>query len=418
MYGDRRDDYLFLKHDMFALKDHQQKQMLAELDRIPGNQLLNSNADDLVVSYADKYSLTAPTLREDEIYTDEPMDVRVDVSQDRDRYIRDRGRPFYVSGTRIRIMVPFDGDAEMFRVKPSSSYLNALRGSVSEGELVYSQQSTQLDGGRVRAEFDRWLGEIRQYLEWQRADLRGFNEGLAATARQFIDQRRVKLLADQGIGKSLGFPLKKREGAPPTYRAPEVKRKIVPKMPAASSTKYVPEPELDTTEYDHILSVISSMVHVMERSPKAFHTLDEEGIRSHFIVQLNGHYEGQATGETFNYQGKTDILIRSGDRNVFVAECKLWSGPAKLTGTIDQLLGYLTWRDSKTAILLFNRNKDFSKVLAAIPDTVKAHPKFRKELTARGPSEFRYVFRHKDDDAKDLHLAVLAFDIPLPTDTR
>ncbi len=26
-------------------------------------------------------------------------------------------------------------------------------------------------------------------------------------------------------------------------------------------------------------------------------------VRSHFLVQLNGHYEGQATGETFNSGG-------------------------------------------------------------------------------------------------------------------
>ena len=113
---------------------------------------------------------------------------------------------------------------------------------------------------------------------------------------------------------------------------------------------------------------------VMERSPKAFDGLDEEGIRSHFLVQLNGHYEGQATGETFNYQGKTDILIRSGDRNIFIAECKFWGGPQMLTQTIDQLLGYLSWRDFKTAILLFNRNRDFSKVLDSIPETVRDRP--------------------------------------------
>ena len=53
------------------------------------------------------------------------------------------------------------------------------------------------------------------------------------------------------------------------------------------------------------------MAQVMERSPSAFSTMDEESLRSHFLVQLNGHYEGQATGETFNYEGKTDILIRS-----------------------------------------------------------------------------------------------------------
>jgi len=126
------------------------------------------------------------------------------------------------------------------------------------------------------------------------------------------------------------------------------------------------------------------MVKVMERSPKAFDGLDEEGIRSHFLVQLNGHYEGQATGETFNYQGKTDILIRSGDRNIFIAECKFWGGPQMLTQTIDQLLGYLSWRGSKTAILLFNRNRDFSKVLDSIPETVRAHPNFQKEVRSAG----------------------------------
>ncbi len=41
-------------------------------------------------------------------------------------------------------------------------------------------------------------------------------------------------------------------------------------------------------------------------------------------MMVNTHYRGQATGETFNKSGKTDILVRDGDRNVFVAECKWW----------------------------------------------------------------------------------------------
>lgn len=166
-----------------------------------------------------------------------------------------------------------------------------------------------------------------------------------------------------------------------------------------------------------ILDVIEGMVKVMERSPKAFHGIDEEALRTHSLVQLNGHYEGGATGETFNYQGKTDILIRSGDRNIFIAECKFWNGPAKLTDTIDQLLGYLSWRDSKAAILLFNRNKDFSKVIEAIPGVVRAHPNFQKDEGKRGETAFRYAFRHRDDAAKILHLTVMAFDIPRPADS-
>jgi hypothetical protein len=183
-------------------------------------------------------------------------------------------------------------------------------------------------------------------------------------------------------------------------------------MPPATTGAYKPEPVLEEAEYQHILDVIDNMGKVMERSPKAFHDIDEEALRTHFLVQLNGHYEGQATGETFNYQGKTDILIRSDDRNIFIGECKFWSGPAKLTETIDQILGYLSWRDSKAAILLFNRNKDFSKVLDAIPETVKTHSNLQKDEGRRGQTSFRYAFRHKDDPAKILHLTIVAFDIP------
>ena len=123
----------------------------------------------------------------------------------------------------------------------------------------------------------------------------------------------------------------------------------------------------------------------------------------------------RATGETFNYQGKTDILVRSEGRNIFIAECKFWSGPKMLTDTIDQLLSYTSWRDTKTAVIVFNRNKDFSKVLAAIPGTTKAHANFKRELPGSTETVFRYCFAHRDDKNRELLLTVLAFDVPQAT---
>ena len=115
-------------------------------------------------------------------------------------------------------------------------------------------------------------------------------------------------------------------------------------------------------DYEYILSVLSNMVIVMERSPRAFRDMSEEDLRTHFLVPLNGHYEGQATGETFNYEGKTDILIRVDGRNIFIAECKFWTGPKGLTKALDQLLGYTSWRDTKAALLIFNRGRNMSTV--------------------------------------------------------
>ena len=92
---------------------------------------------------------------------------------------------------------------------------------------------------------------------------------------------------------------------------------------------------------------MNNMVAVMERSPKAFRDMKEEDLRQHFLVQLNGQYEGQASGETFNFEGKTDILIRHEGKNIFIAECKFWRGPSTVADTLDQLLSYLSWRDTK-----------------------------------------------------------------------
>ena len=80
--------------------------------------------------------------------------------------------------------------------------------------------------------------------------------------------------------------------------------------------------------------------------------------------------------------------------------------------TIDQLLSYTSWRDTKTAILIFNRNKNFSRVLAEIPKTTISHPNYVRTLEKKGETTTRYIFRHIDDIDRNLMLSILAFDIP------
>lgn len=411
-----RSDLFFSDEDAFAVQQHQRAAVDSEIAAIEGNRLLNTNVEDLVNYIVERYRLDVPLLDEANMTVDQ-QEAKRDVSGDRLRMGYNFGRgPVHVTGTEVVVEVPFTGDPQMFRIQPNTHTFNPPRGEVRGDTVIFRHWSDNPQPEQVRRAIDGWLTEIKQHLQWQRASFQQFNDSLPGMARLAITNRRDKLLANQNLVAGLGIPLKRRPGSTGTYTAPEVKRKIAPKMPPVTTGTFKPEPVLEEAEYQHILDVIDSMVKVMERSPKAFHDIDEEALRTHFLVQLNGHYEGQATGETFNYQGKTDILIRSGDRNIFIAECKFWGGPAKLTETIDQILGYLSWRDSKAAILLFNRNKDFSKVVNAIPETVKAHSNFQKDEGTRGQTGFRYAFRHKDDAAKILHLTVMAFDIPRVTE--
>ena len=407
----RRDNLLFCGTDWHSCEEAQKRALESEIDAIDGDRLLNTSVEDLCAFCEEKFSVEVPTLHEDRIVVD-GQEVQIDVSQDGMRDIRDRTRPFHIPGTLVEVTVPFSGDAQAFQIQPTAVTTSRPEARVASNALIIEVQGAALETEATRTEINRRLGGIKQYLESLGENARGFNERLGQLARQRIEQRREKLLADRNLVANLGFPLKERLDASPTFAAPEVRRRLTPKRPLASTAPYEPEPALASDDYEHILSVINSMAVVMERSPRAFAAMDEEALRSHFLVQLNGHYEGHATGETFNYEGKTDILIRVAGRNIFIAECKYWDGPTKFSNTIDQLLRYVSWRDTKTAIIVFNRNKTFTRVVEAIPDAAKAHPNFKRQLKDDKEGEFRYVFSHRDDQNREMLLAVLAFDVP------
>lgn len=404
-------DLLFAQADWFSVAENQKANMGREVLGLNENQVLNTSVDDLCAYLVNKYSVDVPVLDEDGIHADQ-QDTQIDVSRDPMRMILDRGRPFYVSGTIIEVSVPFTGEAEAFKIRPTTYTLNPPRGIVRNGELTLQISGTNLNAEQVKASIQGSLTEIKTHLDRLRVDAKGLTDQLRTEARRQVEQRRQKFLADRNLVASLGFPLKRRDGAPQTYRAPEVRRRVQLRPPVATSAPFKPEPSLDMAEYEHILSVMTNMALVMERSPSAFVAINEEDLRTHFLVQLNGHYEGQATGETFNYGGKTDILIRSEGKNIFIAECKYWGGPKRLIETVDQLLGYTSWRDSKAAILIFNRQKNFSRVVEAIPEIMATHTNVKRTLPKPSETSFRYVLGQRDDPNREMIVSVLAFDIP------
>ena len=409
-------DLLFCKVDWRSVTEHQKSELLKEISSLREDRLLNTATDDLAAYLDQKYAIEVPVLHEDQISVDN-RETRIDVSHDPLRFIHDRSRPFYVTGTQVEVEIPFSGDANIFRVQPTTFSLNPPRADVREASLIVTITGTNLNPERLRTEIDQTLQGIKEALERLRQSAGEFNNALAAQARQHIEQRKQKLLRDRELVTNLGFPLKARTNAVRTYAAPDVKKKIAPTLPKASTAPYKPEPALPEADYENILGVMERMVHVMECSPAAFGHMDEEGIRTHFLVQLNGQYEGQATGETFNYEGKTDILIKSNGRNIFVAECKFWKGAKKYGETIDQLLSYLSWRDTKAAVVVFNRNKNFSAVLEEIKKATPEHPNHKAFIRQCSESSWQYKFSHRDDPNREMIITVMAFDVPSPENT-
>ena len=165
--------------------------------------------------------------------------------------------------------------------------------------------------------------------------------------------------------------------------------------------------------YDDILKVIYDLGKSMEKKPSTYKDKDEEGIRDQFLLVLETRYDSTtATGETFNRGGKTDIILKyaKDSSNLFVAECKFWQGTSEFHKAISQLFDrYLTWRDSKTALILFVTNKDFTSVIDTIKKETPNHPYFLKSTGTRGETSFSFHFHLPQDKDKIVFLEIIAF---------
>ncbi|NOC90678.1 hypothetical protein GS614_01940 [Ruegeria sp. HKCCD6604] len=378
-----------------------------------GDELLNTSTTDLARYYADQYAFEAPTIHPEDLEVDQ-RETQVDVSRNSNRWTRDRSRPYYITGTALDVEIPYSGNKVGFEIQPTTWSTVKPRGTVTENVIKFTISGTDLTQDRVKDEIDRRIAGLNEYLEWLRNDAYGYNAALEALATETIERRKEKLLKDKSLVAGLGFKMKQRPGTAETYAAPQVRRKIRPSTPkpSASRAPYKPEPTLTVEDYEHILTVLENMVSVMEQSPGAFREIDEESLRTHFLVQLNGHYVGDATGETFNYEGKTDILIKAEGRNIFIGECKFWTGEKAYLETLDQVLSYLSWRDTKAAVLMFSRNKDFTGVLEKISSSTSSHANFKKLVEQRSESSWTYLFGHKDDPNREISITVQAYNVP------
>ncbi len=87
--------------------------------------------------------------------------------------------------------------------------------------------------------------------------------------------------------------------------SPDGSKTIYPDSSYCDGAPFNPEPARAMEQYELVLKIMQDMALVMERSHGVCKSMDGEALRQHFLGQLNGQFEGKATGETFNMSGKT-----------------------------------------------------------------------------------------------------------------
>jgi hypothetical protein len=245
--------------------------------------------------------------------------------------------------------------------------------------------------------------------------VRSYNQTAVQRIASEVQARKVRVLANRNIQASLGFPMRERPDAA-TYSVPIKRKKIVPRPTAAATEPFRPEPVLHEGQYEAALEVLRNQRNALERAPGTSAKMGEEEIRNLLLVGLNSHFEGQAAGEVFNNAGKTDILIRVDDRHIFIGECKIWRGPKTITDTLDQLLGYLTWRDTKAALLLFIRSGAPGDVVDKAVAKIREHANFKRDGKYATDERHDFVFHANSDPSREIKLAFMPFHLPKDPD--
>lgn len=391
------------------------KQTIREIEALENEYVLNASPVELEQYYVSKVKITPLTLYAKKHYIDKQEGIQLDVSHD---FRRGGGvfgnQPIVVKGTSLDIAIPFTGDPALWRLRPSTYSISGypklvIRDDVVVFECQFPDDSPEPE--RRKAEIEGDVKSLNDAVANLASDVESHNR---TAPQEVIDVLKRKITKAKNVVNAvanLGIPFHPK-AEPETFVTPIKRRKSPVSRPSVPKGRYTPEPIIEQEVYEHILGVLKSMALVIERNPNTFASLDEEAIRTHYLIQLNGHYEGTATGETFNTDGKTDILVRVENRNVFIAECKFWDGPKSFSDAIDQLLGYLSWRDSKCALLIFNKRRNSLAVREKMHDSMVARAEHRKILAHDYNGYCRYVFVKPSDPGREIQITTMLFDVP------
>ncbi len=308
----------------------------------------------------------------------------------------------------------FTGDIDVLRVKPEcfkfSTLYNPIPIDVIDDELLIRFSARDIDTKIIQKQIGEIKGNAFGNLGNQGGTLwhiNLFNERLPQEIKKIFEKVKAEKEKEHRVLVELGVANLPHR----TIEVPVI-RKIVP-TPCLIENKTVAY-HINDDVYKEIIKHIYILCKEYERHASIYNGKHEEDLRDLIIPSLNSVFVGtNSAAETFNRKGKTDIITKAPDNsNVFIAECKVWRGEKLFSEAIDQLLGYVTWRDTRTALILFVKNHGILDVIEKAKSTITQHVCFAGYKGQTDKSSFSYIFHTKEDSQSHIALELMIFHYP------
>lgn len=372
---------------------------LREVSSVDQDVLTTEHVDVLVAAVLDKHMPVAIDVHWDSPTASPITEV---ITQVRDQFDQ---RTYDVAASRIVVSHALTGTSAMLDYDASTFSMSGPgQAKISSTSVDVEVVDRALDADRIKRVVGSARTDVSKRIGWANVDLAQFLVSAEQNVRAAVEKRRARVLSDRALQESLGIPVASTGSPPPAVPA---RRKHVSLSTRTTQSASVPEPVLDDAIYQDVLDAVRAWSNSLERAPRTAEKLDEEELRDLLLANLNSYWQGGAGGELFNGSGKTDILIRHDDRNVFIGECKVWHGPKGVAEALDQLRGYMVWRDSKAALVMFIKTADSAATVAKLHAAVEAHPSHVLTKASTNPTHRADYVVTADDEGRRVSLAVI-----------
>ena len=213
------------------------------------------SAVELENHYLDKGRINPLVLYADQYYIEAQEPTQIDVSHDFRRGVFP-GERAIVQGTLLVVVIPFQGDPLLWRIRPSTYSLSGhpdidIRGNDVYVEFSFPDDSVNSD--QLKAEIDRQIRSLTDSVGHLANDVSNHNQTAESEIRTAIERKLTLAKSTITAVSALGIPIKRRD-EPPTFAVPAKRRKS-PAMPQVKAKKRTPV--LEEEEYQHILNVSS-----------------------------------------------------------------------------------------------------------------------------------------------------------------
>src|SRR5205085_7016990 len=114
------------------------------------------------------------------------------------------GETFAGDGFMVRKIIPFEGDAELFRRESSTTGSGGYpKGEVSGAKVTVGMDVPQAQTDAAERHISGTIENIQQHAQWQSSEIAAFNQSLPGQVQARVAARRAALSQADDLAKRL-----------------------------------------------------------------------------------------------------------------------------------------------------------------------------------------------------------------------